>query len=104
TPNDEPSFMPGAAAPGTIMFKRRAAGHHRIFPSQPAAPPMAPAPAPMTTSDSIPADLGYLHLVSDDELEAYEKGCHPPPIQPPAPPGFTAAGYMIPPIELAAVN
>ena len=40
------------------MFKRCGAGQ-RIFPSEPAAPSMAPAPAPMTTSDSIPADLGY---------------------------------------------
>ena len=55
------------------MFKRHAAGQ-RIFPSEPAAPSMAPAPAPMTTSDSIPAELGYLHRVSDDEREAYKKG------------------------------
>ena len=40
------------------MFKCCGAGQ-RIFPSEPAAPSMAPAPAPMTTSDSIPADLGY---------------------------------------------
>ena len=57
------------------MFKRHAAGHQRIFPSEPAAPSMAPAPAPMTTSDSISADLGYLHHVSDEEREAYANGC-----------------------------
>ena len=60
------------------MFERRAAGQ-RIFPSETTAPSMAPAPAPMTISA---ADLGYLHRVSDDKLEAYEKGCQPPPIQP----------------------
>ena len=48
------------------MFKHRATGQ-RIFPSEPAAPSMARAPAPMTTSDSISADLGY--RVSDDERE-----------------------------------
>jgi hypothetical protein len=72
------------------MFERRAAGQ-RIFPSETTAPSMAPAPAPMTISA---ADLGYLHRVSDDKLEAYEKGCQPPPIQPPASPGFSTVGYM----------
>ena len=72
------------------MFKRRAAGQ-RIFPSEPAAPSMAPAPAPMTTSA---ADLDYLHCMSDDEREAYDKGRQPPPVQPPGPPGFSAVGYM----------
>jgi hypothetical protein len=47
-------------SPGAIMFKRRAIGQ-RIFPSDPAAPSVAPAPAAMTTSDSISADLDYLH-------------------------------------------
>jgi hypothetical protein len=72
------------------MFKRRAAGQ-RIFPSEPAAPSMAPAPAPLTPSA---ADLDYLHCLSDEEREGYANGRQPPPIQPPAPPGFRAVGYM----------
>jgi hypothetical protein len=48
------------------MFKRRAAG-----PSEPAAPSIAPAPAPMTTPA---ADLDYLHCMSDDEREGYVNG------------------------------
>jgi hypothetical protein len=45
----------------------------------------------MTTSA---ADLDYLHCMSDDEREAYDKGRQPPPIQPPGPPGFSAVDYM----------
>jgi hypothetical protein len=48
------------------MFKRRAAGL-----SEPAAPSIAPAPAPMTTPA---ADLDYLHCMSDDEREGYVNG------------------------------
>ena len=50
------------------MFKRHAAGE-RIFRSEPAAPSMAPAQAPMTNSDLMSADLGYLHHVRDEERE-----------------------------------
>ena len=70
------------------MFKRHVVGQ-RISPSEPAALSMALAPAPMTIS----ADLDYLHHMSDDEREAYDKG-RPPPIQYPGPPGFKAVGYM----------
>ena len=55
------------------MFKRRAAGQ---FPPEPAAPSMAPAPAPMTTSDSISADLVYLYHVGDEGPEGYANGEH----------------------------
>ena len=68
------------------MFKRRAAGQ-RIFPLEMAAPSIAAAPSPMTTSA---ADLDYLHHVSDDERKAYNKGRQRPPIQPPG----SAVGYM----------
>jgi hypothetical protein len=59
------------------MFKRRAIGP-RILTSEPAAPSMAPAPAPMTTSDSISADLAYLHHVGDEVREdsRTESNCH----------------------------
>ena len=72
------------------MFKRRAAGQ-RIFPSEPAALSMAPAPAPMTTSA---ADLDYLHCMSDDEREGYVNGEQPPPIQYPSPPSFAKSGFL----------
>ena len=72
------------------MFKCRAAGQ-RISSSETTAPSMAPAPAPMTTSA---ADLDYLHCMSDNEREACNEGRQPPPVQPPAPPGFGAMGYM----------
>ena len=75
------------------MFKRRAADQ-RIFPSEPAAHSMAPAPAPMTTSDSTLADLAYLHHVSDEEREGYASGQQPPLIHYPVLPGFNAVGYM----------
>jgi len=75
------------------MFKRRAAGQ-RIFPLEMAAPSIAPAPAAMTTLDSISADLGYLHRVGDEEREGYANGRQPAPIQPPAPPGLSTVGYM----------
>jgi len=55
------------------MFKRRAAGQQRIFSSEMAAPSMAPAPAPITTSDSILADLDYLHHVGDEEREGFSR-------------------------------
>ncbi len=74
------------------MFKRHAAGQ-RIFPSEMAATSFAPAPAPMTTSE-ISADLDYLHHAGDEEREGYANGEQPPPIQPPAPPGSSAVGYM----------
>jgi hypothetical protein len=88
--NGDSLFLAARRPQEAIMFKRRAAGQ-RIFPSEMA---MAPAPAPMTTSDSIPADLGYLHHAGDEEREGYANGEQPPPIQPPAPPGFSAVGYM----------
>jgi hypothetical protein len=71
------------------MFKRRATGQ-RIFPSEPGAPSMAPAP--MTTSNSTSADLAYLHHSGDDGREAYDKGRQPN--QYPGPLKFTAVGYM----------
>jgi hypothetical protein len=74
------------------MFKRRAAGQ-RIFPSEPAAPSIASASTPMTTSETS-ADLAYLHHVSDEEREGYANGEQPPPIQSPGPPGFSAVGYI----------
>jgi hypothetical protein len=67
---------------GSIMFKRLAAGQ-RIFSSEPAAPSIASAPSPMTTSDSISADL---HHVGDEERKGYANGEQPP--------GFSAVGYM----------
>jgi hypothetical protein len=76
---------------GSIMFKRRAAGQ-RIFPSEMTAHSMAPAPAPMTTSDSISADL---HHVGDEERKGYVNGEQPP--------GFRA-GLYVPAIKLAAIN
>jgi len=75
------------------MFKRRAAGQ-RIFPSEPAAPSMAPAPTPMTTSDSVFADLDCLHYVRDEEREGYVNGEQPPPIQYPSPPSFDKSGFL----------
>jgi len=72
------------------MFKRLAAGQ-RISPSETAATSMAPAPAPMTTPA---ADLDYLHCMSDDEREAYDKGRQPPPVQLPGPQGISAVGFM----------
>ena len=75
------------------MFKRCAIGQ-RIFPSDPAAPSMAPAPAPMTTSDSISADLAYLHHVVGEGRKGYANGEQVPPIQSPVPPGVSAMGYM----------
>jgi hypothetical protein len=75
------------------MFKRRATGQ-RIFPSDPAAPSMAPAPAPMTTSDSILADLAYLHRAGDEEREDYANGEQPLRVRFCAPPGFRPVGYM----------
>ncbi len=62
------------------MFKRLAAGQ-RIFLSEMAAHSMAPAPAPMTTSDSISADL---HHVGDEEPKGHSNGEQPP--------GFSAWG------------
>ena len=35
------------------------------------------APAPMTTSDSVSADLVHLHHVGDEEREGYALGCQP---------------------------
>ena len=67
------------------MFKRRAA-KQRIFLSEPAAPSIASGPAPMTTSDSISADLDCLHHVGDEERKGYANGEQPP--------GFSAVGYM----------
>ena len=75
------------------MFKRRTAGQ-RIFPPEMAAHSMAPAPPPITTSDSISADLAYLHHVSDEEREGYANGQQPPSIHYPVLPGFNAVGYM----------
>ena len=73
------------------MFKHRAAGQ---FPSEPAAPSMAPPPAPMTTSDSMSADLDYLHHMSDDERAGYANGEQPPSIQYLGPPSFAKAGFL----------
>jgi hypothetical protein len=75
------------------MFKRHAADQ-RIIPSEMRAFSMAPALTPMTPSDSISADLYYLHHMSDFGREAYDKGREPPPVQYPGPPGFSAVGYM----------
>jgi hypothetical protein len=74
------------------MFKRRATGQ-RIFPSEPAAPSMTPASPPIRTSDSILADLGYLHHVGDEECEDANVE-QPLRIQSSGPPGFSAVGYM----------
>jgi len=59
-----------------------------------AAHSMAPARAPITTSDSISADLDYLHHVGEEERKGCENGEQAPPIQYPGPPGFSAVGYM----------
>jgi hypothetical protein len=75
------------------MFKRRAAGQ-RIFPSEPAAPSMTRAPAPMTNSGSMSADPGYLHHVSDENREGYADSEQPLRIQFSDPPGFSGVGYM----------
>jgi hypothetical protein len=75
------------------MFKRRAAGQ-RIFPSEMVARSMAPSPSPISTSDSILADLDYLHHAGDEEREGYANGQQPPPIQYPGPPEFSAVGYI----------
>ena len=80
------------------MFKCRAAGQ-RITPSEPAAPSMAPAPAPTTTSDSISADLGYLHHVGDEEREGYANGEQPPRIQYPRPARIWRDGLYVPAID-----
>ena len=74
------------------MFKRQAADE-RIIPSEMGALSMAPALAPLTTSDSISADLDYLHHVRDEERKGYANGEQLPPIRP-GPPGFSAVGYM----------
>jgi hypothetical protein len=95
------SFVPKMAIPsslscgsqGEIMFKRGATGQ-RILPSEPGAPSMTRAPAPMTNSGSISADLGYLHHVGDEEREDYVNGEQPPPIQYPGLQGLSAVGYM----------
>jgi hypothetical protein len=73
------------------MFKRHAAGQ-RIFPSEPGAPSMTRAP--MTTSDSISADLDYLHHMGDEVREGYANGKQPPTILYPGRPGFSAMGYI----------
>jgi hypothetical protein len=75
-------FPLSCGSQGSIMFKRRAVGQ-RIFLSEMAAHSMAPAPAPMTTSDSISADL---HHVGGEERKGYANGEQPP--------GFSAVGYM----------
>jgi hypothetical protein len=75
------------------MFKRRATGQGNL-PPEPGAPSMAPAPAPMTTSDSISADLAYLHHIGDEEREDYANGEQPLQIQFSDPPGVSAVGYM----------
>jgi hypothetical protein len=79
----QPKAIPSSlscGSQGSIMFKRLAAGQ-RISPSEMAAHSMAPAPAPMTTSDSISADL---HHVGDEERHANGE----------QPPGFSAVDYM----------
>jgi hypothetical protein len=91
TPNDEPPLTP-TRSPGAIMFKRRATGQ-QILQSEPAAPSMAPAPAPITTSDSNSADLAFLHHMSDDERKG-NAGEQPLRIQFSGPTGFNARGYM----------
>jgi hypothetical protein len=83
------------------MFKHLAADQ-KIYPSETGAPSMTRAPAPMTNLGSISADLAYLHRMSDDEREAYDKGREPPPIQPPGPPGVSAVGYMFRRLSLRA--
>jgi hypothetical protein len=57
--NGDSLFLAARRPQEAIMFKRLAAGQ-RISPSETAATSMAPAPAPMTTSDSISADLASL--------------------------------------------
>jgi hypothetical protein len=89
--NGDPLFL--AARKERKMFKRRAA-ERRIFPSEPAAPSIASAPAPMTPSDSTSANLVYLFHVNDEEREDCANGEQPPPIQSPGPPGLSAVGYM----------
>jgi hypothetical protein len=94
------SFIPKMAIPsslpcgsqGEIMFKR--ATGQRILPSKPGAPSIASAPDPMTASDSISADLVYLHHVGDKEREGYANGKQPPSIHYPVLPEFSAAGYI----------
>jgi hypothetical protein len=48
----------------------------------------------MTTSDSMSADLDYLHHMSDDERAGYANGEQPPPIQYLGLPSFAKAAFL----------
>jgi hypothetical protein len=55
---------------------------------------MTRSPAPMTKSNSILADLGYLRHVGDEKREDYASGEQPLRVQFSGPRGFSAVGYM----------